>query len=797
MAKDKNELEAVIPVSLQRGETISINISEYIGLKSIDIVKSVKDGVLKIEKGIINYTPERKFKGTDFLIYSGSGDKGLEKRGMIVFSVGDIVFKPRARLLIQLGEKLIKNESIALTELVKNAYDADASYCKVQMNMVDNKNNGEIIIEDDGWGMDLSTIRNAWLEPGSDNKEKLVRDKIYSKKGRLPIGEKGIGRFGVHKLGREIELITRKQGEEEVVVKINWEDFEQHKYLDKAPVSVFERTPETFLGRKSGTKITIRKLTRDWSRGLLREAFRAINATSVPLTYDIDKVETLSKQKPDPNSFSALPATDKSLWIEDIPKWQDILQYALFFFDIEIENDQVKKFNYKFRPWENMKSVTGREVTEKQKPVEGICDIPDLSQRKYTPLQISKDVAIGSVKFQGCIYVRDKNILKIALDKPTFLSDYLNDNGGIRIYRNGLRIYDYGEKENDWLDLDYRRFNDPGVKISNNMILASITLQRETSYGLIEKTNREGFIDNDSYRIFKNQILYALKLIEICRTPDKKRLDEIIKPKVETESVLKSIDGLRSYIGEKIKDKKTKTDLEFYVDRVEKNYRFMYNTLVKTANAGMGWGIYIHEVEKIIKEIEKSVSRSNDNERSIKLVSHLAKLIESYSQILRKSSRTKEDIIKVIEQSLFNVDYRLKAHGISIITDFKQSKLDTEIKITRNLIVSTIMNVIDNSIYWLDRAGRKNKKLRIALSNGIEGFISIIISDNGTGFSLSPEEMTEPFMSTKPGGTGLGLHIAKEVMEGHSGNLSFNEYGEIELPAEFKKGATIILSFKI
>ncbi|RZK06536.1 MAG: ATP-binding protein, partial [Flavobacterium sp.] len=605
MKETTSAFDFIIPVSLQKGETISIELAELF-VNHLKIVQEAKHGRVKISRGNLIYTPDKDFKGTDYLTYSGESKQGIRKTGMIVFSVGEIVFKPRARLLIQLGEKLIKNESIALTELVKNAYDADASYCKVHMNHVEDKQVGEIIIEDDGWGMDLDIIRNAWLEPGSDNKEKVVKAKQYSEKGRLPIGEKGIGRFGVHKLGREIELVTRKQGEDEVVVKINWEDFEQHKYLDKAPVSVSERKPEVFLKEATGTRIIIRKLTRDWTRGMVRDAFRAINATSIPLTYDIEKYEQISKKKPDPNGFSALPTIDKTEWIEDIPKWQDILQYALFFFDIELENDQITKFNYTFRPWENMKSVKGRKVSEKDEPVHSILDIPDLSHRKYFPLEIPKGVAIGKVKFQGCIYVRDKGILKLALDKPTFLSDYLNENGGIRIYRNGLRIYDYGERENDWLDLDYRRFNDPGVKVSNNMILASITLNRETSSGLIEKTNREGFIENESYKVFKNQILYALKLVELCRLSDKKALDETSKPKVETESVLKSIDSLKSYIGEKITNKKTQEELNFYVDRVEKNYTFMYNTLVKTASAGMGWGIYIHEIEKIIKEIEKA-----------------------------------------------------------------------------------------------------------------------------------------------------------------------------------------------
>ena len=712
--------------------------------------------------------------------------------------VEQLNFQPRARLLLQLGDQLIRNETIALNELVKNAYDADASYCKVVLTDLDNKNKASIIIEDDGWGMDIGIIKDAWLEPGSDNKEKIVRSKLYSKKGRLPIGEKGIGRFGVHKLGHEIELITRKANANEVVVRINWDKFKEYKYLKDAPVKVLERIPEIFTENKTGTKIIIKKLPNSWTRGKLREAFRAINAISIPSTYDISHIETIDHEKEikNPNGFEVLPETNLDSWIDDIPKWQDILQYALFFFDIEILDEKVTKFNYHFRPWENMKRLSGTSITESDKPINGLLEIEVVNKRKFAPLIVPEGINLGKISFQGCIFVRDRNILKIALSKPAFLNQYLNENGGIRVYRDGLRVYDYGETGNDWLSLDYRRFNDPGVKISNNLILASIKLNRLESTGLIEKTNREGFIENEAYEIFKNQILYALRLIEICRESDKKRIDPVYKPKIETESVLKSIDNLKAFIDDRIKDPETSKNLRLYVDKVEENYKFMYDKLVKSSSAGMGWSIYLHEIEKIIKEIEKVVKNRKESERAIKLVDHLAKLIESYSQILRKSDRTNEGLKNIIDQSLFNVEFRLKIHGISVVDNFSDYSLNDKVKISRNLIIATLMNIYDNSIYWLDRSGRVDKKIRISISEEKEGFTSVVISDNGTGFLMSPEQMTEPMMSAR-GGMGMGLYLAKEVIEGHSGSLlSFNEYDEFFIPLEFKEGATIALCFK-
>jgi len=136
------------------------------------------------------------------------------------------IFKPRARLLLQLGDQLIKNENIALLELVKNSYDACATQVSVIMKKLDDSDNGIIIVEDNGTGMDMNIIQNAWMEPGSDYKEKIykqwtcaeyVQNKITEECKRIPLGEKGIGRFTAHKLGNVIELVTRKEGHKEAV----------------------------------------------------------------------------------------------------------------------------------------------------------------------------------------------------------------------------------------------------------------------------------------------------------------------------------------------------------------------------------------------------------------------------------------------------------------------------------------------------------------------------------------------------------------------------------------------------
>src|SRR6266404_2772394 len=143
------------------------------------------------------------------------------------------LFKPRARLLLLLGDQLIRDAGIAVFELVKNAYDADSPKVKVTMSHIDDPSKGQIVIEDEGAGMDFETISKVWLEPGTDYRvDQKVKKQTSTRFGRVPIGEKGVGRFAAHKLGKKITLITRKSTRPEVVVKIDWEkDFLNKRYL--------------------------------------------------------------------------------------------------------------------------------------------------------------------------------------------------------------------------------------------------------------------------------------------------------------------------------------------------------------------------------------------------------------------------------------------------------------------------------------------------------------------------------------------------------------------------------------
>lgn len=145
-------------------------------------------------------------------------------------------FEITPRVIAHLGEDLIKNESIALVELVKNSYDAGATSCDVEFSFI-GETLVKIIVADNGSGMDMQTVQNSWLVIGTDNKKKQLE---RGSTGRLPLGEKGIGRLGVHKLGNKIHLESKRDKCKLVEVDINWTLLDKAEKVDDFPVTVKE-----------------------------------------------------------------------------------------------------------------------------------------------------------------------------------------------------------------------------------------------------------------------------------------------------------------------------------------------------------------------------------------------------------------------------------------------------------------------------------------------------------------------------------------------------------------------------
>lgn len=693
-------------------------------------------------------------------------------------------FKPRARLMLELGEQLIKNESVAILEMVKNCYDAFARNVEVRLENLDDVEKGFIVIEDDGIGMSKDTIINHWMEPATSNKKKIVDGckKAISHNGivRVPLGEKGIGRFGAHKLGNCIKLISKCENIEgvrmkEVYFEINWNDFDNDKYLSEVEIEVFEREPEVFLGDSSGTRIEISGLRHQWTAREYRSVHRSILALNSPFKVD--------------DSFSVKVSSNHKDWEKGLISFKELQERALYKAKIVLENDMITEYSYEFTPWSILSKVNYRKSSEYENTP--ILDLED--KKKQTGISL-KPFRIGKVVIELRIFDLDSYILNLGFpnDKNT-LKNYLKQNGGIAIYRDNMRLYEYGEESNDWLGLGARRINNPSKTISGRLVVGAVYLDRLSSGDLIEKTSREGFIENAAYDCLVKSVLYAISCVENDRMLDKADL-RLYYSGTYKNPVLDSVRSLKETIDKKVKDESLRKELNSVLGNIEREYIDITNMYVKSSSIGLNMSMVVHEIDKILKELEKGVKEEGMSTHIKGLVSDLSMRISSYAELIKTTKMKKTEIMAIVDSTLNVFKYRTRAHKLEINRMLLSG--EGKIECAESLVRSAIMNILDNSIYWLEKYEISQKKILFLEYVPEPGFRGLLIVDNGKGFTVPKDKLTMPFISKKEDGMGLGLHLVNEIMSTIGGKLLFPDNLDFELPEEYEQGAAVALIFK-
>jgi anti-sigma regulatory factor (Ser/Thr protein kinase) len=314
-------------------------------------------------------------------------------------------------MLLLLGDQLIRDAGLAVFELVKNAYDADASKCTVTMFDIEEPSKARVIIEDNGTGMEMETVTGVWLEPGTEFRaDQRAEGRRSRKYHRSPLGEKGVGRFAAHKLGHDIKLTTRAAGRPEVVVVINWDLFESTRYLSDVAVSISKRKPLVFTGVKHGTQIEIGRLREEWTRGKVRDLYRAMNSICSPFDRPEDFKTQLTLQPP-------------SDWLDRLLDIQDVLKLSLFRASGRIKGNELT-YDYRFVPLPGMtEKIAGRH---RPKLVTRLMRVYPNKE----PLNLSQSGKIGPIIFDFHIFDREPAVLDLSTSDKTGLKQFLDQNGG-------------------------------------------------------------------------------------------------------------------------------------------------------------------------------------------------------------------------------------------------------------------------------------------------------------------------------------------------------------------------------
>ena len=179
-------------------------------------------------------------------------------------------------------------------------------------------------------------------------------------------------------------------------------------------------------------------------------------------------------------------------------------------------------------------------------------------------------------------------------------------------------------------------------------------------------------------------------------------------------------------------------------------------------------------------------------------VNQLSRLVDGYSILVRNYKLEKKNLIDLLKYAIDNEELRLKAHNIEVI--IPKTLFDKKIEgvCSENYFVNAVMNLFDNSIWWLQYAKIENPKIYITISEERENYSTLVFADNGPGFAIPKDILGTAFITAKPAGLGMGigLHLTKEIMLSSKGDLLFPEPNDFEIPNEFRKGAIIALSFR-
>ena len=694
-------------------------------------------------------------------------------------------------MLQLLGDELIASDRLAVFELVKNAYDADATKVTVRLNL-DSSEEPNIVVRDDGEGMTLDTIRSVWLVPGNEHrKRQREMGQRTPKHGRLPLGEKGLGRFAVHKLGNHIRLVTRARNSEECVVIIDWDKLIAHPYLDEAPVRIRLRHPRVFKGDSTGTQIRIKQLrTRHWRRGEVRRLHNQITSMCSPFE--------------EPDSFAAsLSVPDHERWLEGLPDVTSILDRAFWKFSFELQNGV---FNWRYE----FSRIPGLNLEARTKQKSGDRLHLQLQQPRSRNRQTDDIVAdasttegVGPVRGELFAYDRDRKLLR-NLPHQQMITRYLDEYGGVRVYRDGIRVYNYGEQGDDWLGLDLRRVNTPTRRISRNIVLGAIHLSLGDSMGLVEKTNREGFVDNDASRRLQRIVLSVIEKFEAERFTDKERIRLLDSPQGRRSS-----DGVDELIADVTRELRKHGIRDRSIDsslrRVRRFHNEMQETLLSAGMSGLNLAVVFHEVERGVRVIHQALLRGVPAADLVEQARDLAQTLDGFSMLLRRSSKDVHSGRELIESVLQISSLRLDFHGIRVVCPaLEDDDAGFHSQFAFNLVLGALSNLIDNAIYWLrvrhpqDDSNYYNveRKLYIDVCHEFEMGPAIVVADNGTGFRADDMEyITRPFFTHRPEGMGLGLYYTRLAMELQEGHLVFPQQGEIYVPDGFD-GAVVALVFR-
>ncbi|MBG3848817.1 sensor histidine kinase [Xanthomonas sp. WHRI 8391] len=741
-----------------------------------------------------------------------------------------IKFKPYARLLTMLGDQLIKNERVALVELIKNSYDADAGWVKVIFEGFDANfqanASSRIIIEDDGVGMTRDVIENHWANPATPLKLVGKKTKERTKKGRIVQGEKGIGRFALLKIGKDITITTRSpRSSSELVIRLDVSKY-QADFLDENDKGLFledlsltlnEVDPaqvikkeKTELGitsefrKPQGTRIEISHLAGSWSHSKVEQVYEDL--ARVQSLFDADVFEDEEddgaiRNEEDPFELLIYRDDHHEPFGEDRKKrLSGLLRSNTVFYIEGLYDDQSQSFKFSLNQKEDQIDLRDPQLAA----------LPVFKERFGKKAEVLDQRRPDCGPFSFRFYVFDFNTDASGRYHLDDSDKKLIKDHRIYLYRDGIRVYPYGDAHDDWLLIDVRRGTVRASEfLSNDQVVGVVDISQKHNPKLQDKTSREGLVDTgdatDDFRALLQIFLAWVRKDPYTKYQLSKKQKEDVKIH-KAEAVQRSFDeaaeaaaqGSTEVAQKKIAEANRQYTAEkrYLVQRAENTEHLAGVGLsVETASHDLmlAMGSSVRALESLMAQTSRGRKIEPDAlHRELSAIRGMLSFMESQMkdmQLLFRSTKQRRRPLRV-RDVLDKVErlYRglMDRNGIEYNVEERGGPLSAQT--TEAVLLQTFLNLFDNAVYWLDFQ-KKPRKIEILLDGDRQ---QLIFADNGPGFRDGDKEyLFEPFFSGKgEEGRGLGLYIARQLLDRHDYNIAVSEKKD-----QIASGANLTISF--
>lgn len=712
-------------------------------------------------------------------------------------------FSVDAGIINRLGKELVGRAETAISELIKNAYDAEASYAHLVFKDAI-RNGGSFEIVDDGNGMTYEELINGFMRISSSDK---IHHPVSPRYKRKKAGKKGIGRFAAQRLGKQLIIITQTEDSNQAIkATINWDDYVIDSDINEV-TGLIEYVEKE---RSSGTTLIINHLYEGWSDSAILRAYRYTEDLLIP--------EPLSRERMEWDRSRQDPGFKASFYRDRVSENTKIVDEDTAFYDhalavIEGYIDTEGQGYWRFSS--NKLGVTTTEYKRIGKEREN---------------DSSHYLSARSIHFKTYYFIYDRSLIPGPLF--TYVKNLGTEMGGLKLYRNGFRVPPYGEKNNDWLGLDESVRRKTYLFPHQNQSFFGFVEIDDASSDLFEETSsREGLIENEALSEIENFVYRAITTAcqEVAALRNRKQTanQKDWEKKSPNQKMQEALTEFSDLLEKDKDDNNGSSGSDGKKEDQRRNYERVYekiregqeeqekqteklqdkiNMLRVLAGLGLAIGEFIHEIKyyfpgftaeidelkRILESDPRALERISTLESNLMAMksytTFFGSTISNNAQRVLEPVNLKEEISnfeKVIERDSTKADITITDNRNEI------NVLLAEMKTTpmhKSEWASIFFNLYTNAKKAIKKSRNSGDgKIRIECSEDSNNLI-LEFSDNGCGVDPAVREhIFEAFVTTTSAagqgspdeeaytGTGLGLCILHDMISSYGGKIYLSE----------------------